>query len=477
MMRRRFGRGRRNRSEGEARGIDAERWRERIAASGLVAGALEPVAAEDVPDTLAALYAAEGESGRVLVAFSPTHGGDAALAALAVGQRWAASGGLAEAIALAPEWSGAARRRLGLVAATPFRFRALAAAALAEESAAVEAEAPDDALPLAARLVAARLGGARERELFARALLAFEGLAAKHGGAVRGWGARAELVLLARVSAALRAEGAGVVLETLLPERSVISLGGEDLAAAMDRLEGTLRKRINDKRVRAGEEGQRAALVPALAEALGLRGAVLWPLGGLDPEVLDVAGIDAAGQPVVGCVRARLGLAGLGPILDSALALRGALPALFGAIEPPLRLDAPRLALAAERFDAAALEVLPLLEVEHAAFDVRPGRGRGPVLERRAAATPVRAELPRPLPAFSEPRPALPAAPARPAPLPAARDPWEPREPREFREDREAREPREPQESRVPREEPAPPPRPRFEEVSLFDLDDDARPN
>src|SRR5262249_12593582 len=112
VMRRRFGRGRRNRNEGEARGsIDAARWPERIAATGLVAGALEPVAAEDVPDTLAVLYASDGESGRVLVAFSPTHGGDAALAALAVGQRWAASGGLAEAIALAPEWSGAARRR------------------------------------------------------------------------------------------------------------------------------------------------------------------------------------------------------------------------------------------------------------------------------------------------------------------------------------------------------------------------------
>jgi hypothetical protein len=61
----------------------------------------------------------------------------------------------------------------------------------------------------------------------------------------------------------------------------------------MDRLEGLLRKRINDKRVRGGEEGQRASLAPALAAAEGLRGSVLWPLGGADPEVLDVAGIDA----------------------------------------------------------------------------------------------------------------------------------------------------------------------------------------
>src|SRR5262249_14349986 len=176
VMRRRFGRGRRNRNEGEARGsIDAARWRERIAATGLLAGALEPVAAEDVPDTLPALYASDGESGRMLVAFSPTHGGDAALAALAVGQRWAASGGLAEAIALAPEWSGAARRRLGLVAATPFRFRALAASALAEDSAAVEAEAPDDALPLAARLVPAPPGGPPGRARLAPRPLALHG--------------------------------------------------------------------------------------------------------------------------------------------------------------------------------------------------------------------------------------------------------------------------------------------------------------
>src|SRR5262245_21447923 len=108
MIRRRFGRGRRGRNhDGEARGsIDAARWRERIAATGLVGDALESVTVDDVPDTLAALYSAEAAAGRVLVAFSPVHGGDAALAALAVGQRWAAAGGLAEAIALAPEWSG-----------------------------------------------------------------------------------------------------------------------------------------------------------------------------------------------------------------------------------------------------------------------------------------------------------------------------------------------------------------------------------
>ena len=82
-MRRRFGRGRRNQRDGESRGsIDAARCRERIAASGLVPGeALEAVAADEVPDTFAALFRA-GEGGRVLVAFSPFHGGDAALAAL-----------------------------------------------------------------------------------------------------------------------------------------------------------------------------------------------------------------------------------------------------------------------------------------------------------------------------------------------------------------------------------------------------------
>ena len=56
--------------------------------------------------------------------------------------------------------------------------------------------------------------------------------------------------------AELRADG-DVVLEALEPQRWSDRLTAADLPGVFDRLEGQLRKRLNDKRVRDGEEGLR----------------------------------------------------------------------------------------------------------------------------------------------------------------------------------------------------------------------------
>ncbi len=395
-MRRRFGRGRRGKVGAEARGgrIDAARSLERIAAEGVVpARSLEPVADEGVPDDFAALGRGETEAGTpVLVGFSPSNGADAALAVLALAQRLAADGSFeGEAIAVAPQWSIAARRRIALVGETPFRFSAVAATALAENGPTVEFGANGEPAVLPARMLARRIDRAEDRDVFLRALASFEGLAAKHGGVVRGIGPGAELVLLARRVAVLRAESDGVTLETLLPERSGVPLRAGDLAAGMDRLEGELRKRLNDRRSRSNEEGLRAELLPGVAAAARLRGSVFWPHGGSDPEVLDLAGVGEDGRPVVAALRSRATLSQLGPILDAALALRPALPALFAAVDPPLRLDALGLLLGAETFDDAVLRVLPLLAIDHAIYDIRGARaGERRLLLRgaTAAATP-----------------------------------------------------------------------------------------
>ena len=86
-MRRRFGRGRMNRGQGEARGasIDAARWFDRIVAEGaLPVSALTRVAEGEVPDGFAVLATGTTEEGgTLLVGFSPQSGGDAALATLA----------------------------------------------------------------------------------------------------------------------------------------------------------------------------------------------------------------------------------------------------------------------------------------------------------------------------------------------------------------------------------------------------------
>ena len=165
-MRRRFGRGRRGRSSGEARNapIDAAHWFERILAEGVISlRALEPVEDAEVPASFAALGRGESADGTPLVlAFSPRHGGDAALAALALAAR--EEGFAGEAVAVAQQWTIAARRRLALLGDPGFRFRALAASRLGEDGAEVVAEEPDPEPGQPPERAAAGLADPAERE-------------------------------------------------------------------------------------------------------------------------------------------------------------------------------------------------------------------------------------------------------------------------------------------------------------------------
>jgi hypothetical protein len=223
-----------------------------------------------------------------------------------------------------------------------------------------------------------------------RALASLEGLAAKHRGGIRGVGDSVELVLLARRAAVIRAEegseGQGrVVLETFLPEKATERLDAGQLAVVLDRLEGSLRKRLNDRRIRSSEEGLRARLLDSFAEAEGIRQPVLWPLAGSDPEVVDFAGLDTNGSPVVAAVRSRLSVPELGAILDAVNALQPALPVVFAEADAPIRLGPVRLLLAAKDFDSGALAMLSMLSLEHRSYDIQLRRGRDPELQLRSA--------------------------------------------------------------------------------------------
>jgi hypothetical protein len=467
-MRRRFGRGRMNRGPGEARGapIDAARWFERIVAEGVLpVAALERVAADDVPDSFAALAMGTTEQGvPLLVGFSPKSGGDAALATLAHAQRLLAEQGFTgESVALAPDWSIASRRRLELLRAPALRFRAMAASALAEDGGEIGSEPAEPPVVVAPRQLAAQLARGEDREIFLRGLEAFTGLAAKHGGAVRGTRAGAELVLLARRVAVLHARDGGVLLETVEPDRSSTPLSSESIATAMDRLEGLLRKRLNDRRVREGEEGLRAQMAPRLASLARLRGSLLWPLAGSDPELLDLVAVAEDGRCVVAAIRERVTLPALAEILDATLALRPALPALLAAAPPPVLVGTPRLLLAAREFDASVLRVLPLLGLETAAFDVRASRG-GFELALREALPAAAGAPPLPRESFADAGVREPTATApradRLAPEPFSPPPQVRRE--------------EPPRRQEPAAAPGSPPR--FEAVSLFDLEDESRP-
>ena len=141
---RRFGRRRRSggssSDDGSAEAIDAGRWLQRIVEEGVVAAkALAPIegpTAAAIPANYAAVGVGEAEDGsRLVVGFSPRSGGDAVLAALAAATYPGSNGEDApasEVVAVAPEWSASARRRLSLVGELPFRFRAVTASNLAE---------------------------------------------------------------------------------------------------------------------------------------------------------------------------------------------------------------------------------------------------------------------------------------------------------------------------------------------------------
>jgi hypothetical protein len=271
---------------------------------------------------------------------------------------------------------------------------------------------------------------------------ALAGLGAKHGGAVRTAPAGIELVFAGRPVALLRGDAQGVALEAWEPRRELQRLAPDALADAFDRFEGGLRKTLGDRRLREGEPALRMVLAARLAEHAGVHALAPWPLAGPLGEGVDFVGVDGHGRAVVGVARTELGLLALGAALDGWIELVPRIAQLLPEAPAP-NAAPPLLLLAAERFDPAAERVLSCLDVEARAWDAA-GAGRGePSLVARPLAGRVERGVrraPAPAPEVTpRPRPAL-------APVVAEAEP--------------AREEAEPEGAA----------RPRFEEVSLFDL-------
>ncbi|MDP6979068.1 MAG: hypothetical protein QF570_10775 [Myxococcota bacterium] len=381
-MMRRFSRRRRQPAGDVA--INGQRVFARMLEEGILDLArLEVMAAEtieEVPDSYAAIGQGEDKNGRpVLVSFAPRSAGDALLAGLIAASKQGGDTPFeGEVFVVSPNWNRSARRRLALVPDSGFKVRPVAAPTLADSPVEVTPvhERQPGVVPVGA--AAQQIANANDRELFARAAAALEGLASKHGGAIRGFGRSVELVLMARRVAELRADDSGVVLDTILPARSSAKLASDSLAGVLDGLEGNLRKRLNDRRTREGDEGVRARLQPLVAQALELRSLVSWPVGGKDLDVIDSVGVNGSGVPVATAARGSLSLAALGVVLDAALELRAALPVLLAGAEAPVRLDGFRLALIAREFAPGVAKVLPLLNLSHDLLEIRTNaRDRG----------------------------------------------------------------------------------------------------
>lgn len=357
-MMRRFSRRRRGAAEAKQNSIDAAEWLPKILEQGIVeAKSLEPWADPEIPAGVAAIGRGERADGtQLIVALSPSSATAALLGGLSAAQYAVEKDAFTgQVVVVAAQWTAPARRLLGLLGRTPYTVESVEAPSLVRAKSVVEAEPAALVLATDALQLASRLPSIEARTTFTRAAVALEGLAAKHGGCVRVGVDRLELVVLARRVAEIRTDGETASLEIQLGGRSSTQLVGAELATALDGLEGQIRRRLNDRKVREGEEGRRGRVIAELARGTELRSLRPWPMPGEDLAVVDAVGVNADGDPVVVAVREELDWTALGDVLDALAPLGSLFPVLFANTVPPLRLAAPRLLLIAERF-AAGLE-------------------------------------------------------------------------------------------------------------------------
>ncbi len=464
-MRRRFGR--RRRGEDGPRGLDVARELTRVVEEGVVpATALHPVAADEVPPTLAAVGTGEGADGApYVVSVSPESGAAAWLGGLSVALRLAREEGFqGRVFALSPRWRAPARALLGAIASAPFELRALTVAAEGGDGAWVEVES-GAAIALSTDL-AGRLEDGTPSGLHGRAVEALGGLAAKHGGVLHRDAAGLRLILMGQPVAALRSAGGGAELELLRPRRERIPLAADALSDAFDQLEGSLRKVLADRKNRDGEPGLRAREARAFAETLGLRSSALWPVGWGEHCPIDALGSDAEGRPTAAAIRRELDLPTLLPIVEGAALLEPVVAWLLSGAPAAGSLSV-RLAVAAERFEASAERVLQALSPAGQLFDLSVrGRNAASYTLREGApplASPARSSAPSPPTPAPKPQEARSADEGAPAPKAASRPDGSAAAaaaatPTPRGEDEAAAEAK---------------PARRFEEMSLFDLSDD----
>jgi len=352
-MMRRFSRRKRGGADGKQNSIDAAEWLPKVMELGVVdVASLESWAEPEIPAGVAAIGQGErADATKVIVAFSPRSATEAMLGGLSAAQYAVEKTNFnGQLVIVAPQWPASARRLLGLLGRTPYSVEPVETPSLANGGRVVEAEPQAPMLATSATQLASRMTSVEARKAFARAAVALEGLAAKHGGSVRVGIDRLELVVLARRVAEIRTDGESAVLEIQIGGRSTTPLTGADLAGALDGLEGQIRRRLNDRKVRDGEEGLRGRVVAQLAAGTELRGFCAWPVPGADLAAVDAVGVNGDGDPMVVAVREELEWSGLGVVLEALAPLQSLFPVLFAETVPPLRLGAPRLLLAAERF-------------------------------------------------------------------------------------------------------------------------------
>lgn len=367
-MMKRFSRRRRGAADSGKTAMAPTEWLPKLKEQGLVeAASLEVWTDPGIPDSVASIARGERADGsQILVAYSSRSASEAILGGLSAAQFAVAKSAFNGLLyVISPQWTAGARRLLCLVGRTPYAVEAIVAPLLANGRILIDAEPAAGVLATNATQLAACMPTVETRTAFSRAAVALEGLAAKHAGAVRVGTDRLELVVLARRVAEIRTDGETAVLETQIGGRSTAAISSAELAGALDGLEGQLRRRLNDRKVREGEEGLRGRVIARLAEGTELRGLRAWPVPGEDLAVVDGVGVNAEGDPVVVAVREEIEWTTLVAALERLDLLAALFPVLFAELAAPLRMGTPRLLLVGERFADGLERVLQALTIAY----------------------------------------------------------------------------------------------------------------
>ncbi|MDJ0790249.1 MAG: hypothetical protein QNK05_25940 [Myxococcota bacterium] len=369
-MRRGFGRRRRRRSDGgDGQGPIDPSWLEKVSEAGLASN-LEAIEVDGVPSWLALVARGEVDGASALVSVSKSSACDALLAVVAAATA-AGDDTPANFLAVAPTVEPAALSLRARVQGLPSSPRL----------AALEREGNGHAAPeprlFAARRFAESIEPVDARATVRRALAGLEGLAAKHGGSLRGENDCVELVILGRRVAGLRLRGVTGVLELGEGRGDTLSIDAAGLVDALDRVEGLVRKRAGDRRVRDGEEGLRQRSLPALARAAGLTRELRWPSSSPGLDAVDVVGLGADGTAAIGLTRETLGLRELGLALAAADRLAPRIDGLLGEVDGPVSTAAPRVVLAGRELAVTVPRVAGHLGVagDIQCFELQDGAG------------------------------------------------------------------------------------------------------
>ena len=393
-MRRGFGRRRRKVTTDRPSEIDLSELN-KVSEWGLVEGDLASIDIEGVPRNCAIFGETSGEGVAKTVVARAHNIGQAVGAALVAKKVLEVGDNPVEKfLAVGTELSRDDKLQLAGLGSLPENVTSH----LVQGSQPIAIPSPDEPSPVPISWLTSRLTEPQKSLLTGRCVSGLSGLAAKYGGSVRAHGKTGELCICGRVLAVLSWENDALVLRTLLPQKAESEVQMDSLADVLDRLEGNVRKFLNDRRTREGNDGFRGRTSMALVYHLSLRSAILWPLSGRVFDPIDAVGIGPEGGLVLCAVRQDFGFAEALSVVGGLVRVRELLPALFRSEFGPDFAQGLTLVLSARTYTEAAENLLAHLRFPVQYLSVNEGSGSHVefLAKGESGGSPAPRDVPRP---------------------------------------------------------------------------------